>query len=37
MTEQLHTYDPADALDNPEAIENTLIPAFSLMEKELIS
>lgn len=37
MTEQLHNYDPADALDSPEAIEAFMADAFESADANYIA
>lgn len=37
MTEQLHNYDPADALDSPEAIEVFMADAFESEDANYIA
>jgi len=37
MTEQLHNYDPADALDSPEAIEIFMTDAFESADASYIA
>ena len=37
MTEQLHNYDPADALDSPEAVEIFMADAFESADANYIA
>jgi probable addiction module antidote protein len=37
MTEQLHNYDPADALDCPEAVEVFMTDAFETLDANYIA